>query len=450
MIDMVITELKNQLRSLDIMYCIINQTNDIIAADEEFFSLLKSDNLMALYKQIATGAIDIAFEKDEVTIANLGDVRSYPIKSFEISGLLSQSKIIEILTDVSKNEINNTEDVFDKTFDDQKEKLSQDNKPIKTQEDILPDTNTDNPVFSDIVFDESQNSLVKPHEATEDKITYTEIQPQESSTAVGNTAIKPESSKIDLDTHTISQKMGLSKTEYIAFLQEYVQTAKSLKKDLESTNKDVQKSAINFIKHLSDVLHLPENISSLVTELGSSVTQKNISKFYDAIDQISINNEMLKPDSDDLDSKQEIIKPIESQEDDKTIESESESENLQQKPVSSINLSDVTPKKFDFALEETADTLSLPNDIVKDFIKDFIEQCHTEITNLLDAYEKGDTERIKKIARLLKGVASNLYITPIAQSLLELQYNDDIKLAEPLIKKFWALFVAFEDLMKNK
>ncbi len=435
------------------MYCIINQTNDIIAADEEFFSLLKSDNLMALYRQIATGAIDIAFEKDEVTIANLGDVRSYPIKSFEISGLLSQSKIIEILTEVSKNEINNTEDVFNETFDDQKEKLSQDNKPIKTQEDILPDTNTDNPVFSDIVFDESQNSLNKPQNETEDKITYAEIQPQESSTAAGDTAIKSESSKIDLDAHTISQKMGLSKTEYVAFLQEYVQTAKSLKKDLESTNKDVQKSAINFIKHLSDVLHLPDNISSLVTELGSSVTQKNIKKFYDAIDQISTNNEISNPDSDDLDSKQEIIKPIESQEEDsKTInnEIEGEGENLQQKPVSSIDLSDVAPKKFDFALEETADTLSLPNDIVRDFIKDFIEQCHMEITNLLDAYEKGDTEGIKKIARLLKGVASNLYITPIAQSLLELQYNDDIKLAEPLIKKFWALFVAFEDLMKNK
>ncbi|MGW8169059.1 MAG: hypothetical protein ACWGHH_03540 [Sulfurovaceae bacterium] len=434
------------------MYCIINQTKDIIAADEEFFSLLKSDSLMGLYRQIATGAIDIAFEKDEVTIANLGDVRSYPIKSFDISGLLSQSKIIEILTDVSKNEINNAENVFHETFDDQKEKLSQDNKPIKAQEDILPDTNTDNPVFSDIVFDESQNSLDKPHNTTEDKTTYTEVvQPQESSIATADTAIKSESSKIDLDTHTISQKMGLSKTEYIAFLQEYVQTAKSLKKDLESTNKDVQKSAINFIKHLSDVLHLPENISSLVIELSSSITQKNINKFYDAIDQISINNEILKQDSDDLDSKQENIKPIESQEDDKTIESEGEGEgeNLQQ-PASSIDLSDVTPVKFDFALEETANTLSLPDDIVKDFIQDFIEQCHTEITNLLDAYEKGDTERIKKIARLLKGVASNLYITPIAQSLLELQYNDDIKLAEPLIKKFWALFVAFEDLMKNK
>ncbi len=457
------------------MYCIINQTKDIIAADKEFFSLLKSENLIELYKQIASGAIDIAFEDDKVTIANLGDIRFYSIESFEVSGLLSQSKIVKILTEIPKGEIKADADTLEETFSEHKEELSSYNEPIDEQEDISHDTNTDNPVFTDITFDESKNDQAELQNKAQDETTYIKIQPQENvaadagiqpqeSTAVYDTA-KIEPSSIDLDTHAVSQKMGLSKTDYITFLKEYIQTVKSLRKDLESNNKDIQKSAIGFIVHLSDVLHLPENISNLVSALSSSATKENIEDFYNAIEQISTDNEGTATDIDNVDLKQETIDTAISQSNDidltqEVIEPAIPEENdatheikngiLEQQSANSMDLSNITPIKFDFSLDETANSLSLPHDIVKDFIKDFIEQCHSEASNFIDAYEKGDIERIKKIARLLKGVASNLYITPLAQSLLELQYNDDIKQAEPLIKKFWAHFVAFEELMKNE
>ncbi|MBN2721756.1 MAG: hypothetical protein JXQ77_02930 [Campylobacterales bacterium] len=459
------------------MYCIINQTKDIIAADEEFFSLLKSANLIELYKQIASGAIDIAFEEDKVTIANLGDIRFYKIENFEISGLLSQSKIVKILPEIPKDETKTDTDTMMETFSEQKEELSQYNEPIKAEEDLSHDTNTVNSVFQDIVFDESKNNKDEPRDTAQDETTYIKIEPQESTaanieiqplektTAYDTAIIKPESPTIDLDTHEISQKMGLSKTDYITFLKEYIQTVKSLRKDLESKNKDIQKSAVGFIVHLSDVLHLPENISNLVTALSSSATQENIDDFYNAIEQILTDSEevaqytndanikeeaadIVTLDTNDADLKQKVVEPVELEKDD--LASEIKNENLEQESISSMDLSNITPIKFDFALDETANALSLPNDIVKDFIKDFIEQCHAEAANFIDAYEKGDIERIKKTARLLKGVASNLYITPLAQSLLELQYNDDIKQAEALIKKFWAQFVAFEELMKNE
>ncbi len=470
------------------MYCIINQTKDIIAADKEFFSLLKSENLIELYRQIASGAIDIAFEEDKVTIANLGDIRFYEIESFEISGLLSQSKIIKILTEIPKDEIKTDTDTLEETFSEQKEVVSSYNETIKEQEDISPNANTDNSVFTDITFNESKNSQEELQKTTPNETTYitaqpqesvavdVEIQPQESvaadveiqpqeSVAVYDTA-KIEPSSIDLDTHAISQKMGLSKTDYITFLKEYIQTVKSLRKDLESNNKDIQKSAIGFIVHLSDVLHLPENISNLVSTISSSATKENIEDFYNAIEQISTENEDMLADINDIDLKQEtmdaatsqtndtdltqeVIEPAGLEEDDDAA-NEIKNEILEQQSGGSIDLSNITPVKFDFSLDETADSLSLPHDIVKDFIKDFIEQCHAEAANFIEAYEKADIERIKKTARLLKGVASNLYITPLAQSLLELQYNDDIKQAEPLIKKFWAQFVAFEELMKNE
>ncbi len=468
------------------MYCIINQTKDIIAADKEFFSLLKSANLIELYRQIASGAIDIAFEEDKVTIANLGDVRFYKIESFEISGLLSQSKIVKILPEIPKDEIKTDSYAMMGTFNEQKEELLQNNE-LKTEETLSSDTNTDASILSDIIYDESQNKLEEPENKAQDKTTYIKIEPQESTdtdaeiesqesiaadvkpepkestTAYDTAKIQLESSPTNLDTNAISQKMGLSKTDYITFLKEYIQTVKSLRKDLESNNKDIQKSAVGFIVHLSDVLHLPENISNLVAALSLSVTQENIDEFYSAIEQIPTDDEEMVSDINDVDLKQEVIEPAALDTNDTDIKqeiiapaeetdttSEIKNENLEQQSAASIDLSNVTPIKFDFTLDETANALSLPNDIVKDFIKDFIEQCHAESANFIDAYEKGDIERIKKTARLLKGVASNLYISPLAQSLLELQYNDDIKQAEILIKKFWAQFVAFEELMKNE
>ncbi|MDY0196122.1 MAG: hypothetical protein RBR33_08700, partial [Sulfurovaceae bacterium] len=315
------------------MYCIINQTKDIIAADKEFFSLLKSANLIKLYRQIASGAIDIAFEEDKVTIANLGDVRFYRIESFEISGLLSQSKIVKILPEISRNEIKTDTDTMMESFSEQKEELLQDNE-LKTEA-----------ILSDIIYDESQNNQDEPENKAQNETTYIKIEPQESATDVEiqpqestdtDTETEPqentdtdaetepqesttaydtakinfESSAIDLDAHAISQKMGLSKTDYITFLKEYIQTVKSLRKDLESNNKDIQKSAVNFIVHLSDVLHLPENISNLVAALNSSATQKNIDDFYNAIEQISTDNEEMASDINDTDEKQEAIEPI--------------------------------------------------------------------------------------------------------------------------------------------
>ncbi len=365
------------------MHCIISQNKDIIAADKAFFSLLKSDDLAGLYRQIASGAIDIAFEKDSMIIANSDDICSYPIKSFEIDGLLSQNQIIEVLVKVPSDEIKINQNDASETF--------------STQED---------------------NSL--PDQEVE---------------------------KIDIDAQTISQHMGLSKTDYISFLQEYVQTAKSLKEDLESNDEDKQRPAIKFIMHLSDMLYLPSYISNLIESLSSSISQENIDKFYDAIERISTNNEISEKSLDVTDHDQESLKPAEPCEDQKNHETECE--NLKSKSNRSIDLSDVVPEEFNFMLNDAANELSLPTDIIKEFIDDFIEQCHMQTNNLLEAYEKGEIEKVKKTAHLLKGVASNLYIAPLAQSLLELQHNEDIEQIESLIKKYWAQFISFENLMKN-
>ena len=62
-----------------------------------------------------------------------------------------------------------------------------------------------------------------------------------------------------------------------------------------------------------------------------------------------------------------------------------------------IDLSDVKPIHFDFQLEEAANDLSLPVELIEEFVIDFIDQAHVETEKMLEAYEKGDLDpRYKK------------------------------------------------------
>ena len=130
---------------------------------------------------------------------------------------------------------------------------------------------------------------------------------------------------------------------------------------------------------------------------------------------------------------------------------ESESEHL--KSFGTIDLSDVKPIHFDFQVEEAAKDLSLPTELIEEFIHDFIKQAHEETDKMLKAYEKGDLETIQKIGHLLKGTASNLRINPLADTLYEIQFCNDSSKLEQLIKEYWAHFLSFEtqfNLTSNK
>ncbi len=109
-----------------------------------------------------------------------------------------------------------------------------------------------------------------------------------------------------------------------------------------------------------------------------------------------------------------------------------------------IDLSDVKPIHFDFRVEEAANELSLPTELIEEFIHDFIKQAHEETEKMLKAYEEGDLETIQKIGHLLKGTASNLRINPLSDTLYEIQFCDDPSNLEALIKEYWAHFIAFE------
>jgi HPt (histidine-containing phosphotransfer) domain-containing protein len=117
--------------------------------------------------------------------------------------------------------------------------------------------------------------------------------------------------------------------------------------------------------------------------------------------------------------------------------------------ICDLVLEDIKPIHFDFQLEEASKDLSLPVDLIEEFVNDFIAQAHEEKKNFIDLCKKGDIDEIHRLGHKLKGVASNLRINPLADTLEEIQFSEDRSRFEPLLKKYWGQFLAFEIYMKN-
>ncbi len=267
----------------------------------------------------------------------------------------------------------------------------------------------------------------------------------------------------------ISQKIGISVEDYQVFLDEYIDTALALEHDLKSTVKAQKNSAIKTLMHLSNILQLPK-IDEIMDELAQDKNLENentINRFYNILAHLTIVHDSTENDSTNKSNtlsvpENQVSEIVEDVNDDEILElfsqeidiQEETQEKLPEEPSDNelsgneISLNDVTPVHFDFQLEYAADELSLPVELIEEFVFDFIEQARTETPKILKAYEKKDLDTIQKIGHMLKGAASNLRITPLADTLYEIQFCPDIESMEPLIKNYWAHFLSFENQMK--
>jgi hypothetical protein len=226
-------------------------------------------------------------------------------------------------------------------------------------------------------------------------------------------------------------EIGVSLEDYLSFVKEYEQTAESLRGDLLSGNEKLRDEALEKLTHLANVLRLDGAVRKL-DAFKADPTEANLSAFIESI-RAESKTEKEEPSS----TVQEEL-PIE------TPTKQSESGYL----YDDIDLSDVKPIHFDFTIEEAANDLSLPAELIEEFIFDFIKQAHEETERMIEAYRKGDLETVQKIGHLLKGTSSNLRITPLADTLYEIQFNDDIERVPELVRNYWAHFLSLEQQMK--
>lgn len=447
------------------MYYIINENQQIIATDQHFLEHCNVIDITALNKAILLENIllDINIKttgEKVLTLQNRDQISLFTVQTIRLSSLIGSLSLIVL-------------------------------SPIK-REKAVP-TTTEEIAIENLIINKQSNNM--PHLITNiEKELFT----QEPITNI-------ENKNIVIDVVEISQKIGVSENDYQDFFNDYVSTALSLEKDLRNHADYTQSNAIETLLHLGDVLHLESLQNSILRIQNASIdeTASEVSSFYEMLSRITLqkptqkdnkaididinnvqtlskppiyteksekdifeldldttptqNNTILKSENKakedifELDLDIPLMKPDEKQ----PLQAElNTSEELYiQKPnkisYEPLDLSKVQPIHFDFSLSAAAEELSLPENLIKEFMLDFISQVHTEIDTMLKAYQNTDLETIQKTGHLLKGVASNLRITTLSDTLYKIQFCTDLEDIEPLIKDFWGHFLSFETQMNS-
>ena len=340
----------------------------------------------------------------------------------------------------------------------------------------------ENDLDMDALFEVDENAPIK---APEEEVVESDdddvdldalfaLDAQDSEALAIETPKKPEeseeedTSEILVNITQLSEDIGISTEDYNAFLDEYIDAAIGLEEDIRGTDAKKHESAMGTLSHLCDVLRLPYvgDIITHIDEVSSDKREKAIDTFYATLSRITTYEASEAPTAPTIEKevpKQEVKKePVVEPVIEKVIETPAlviepepipevvvESEPVNPNSFGVIDLEGIKPKHFDFQLEEAANDLSLPVELIEEFVLDFIEQAKEETTKMLEAYKKGDLDAIQKIGHLLKGTSSNLRIKPLADTLYKIQFCEDSSQLEQLIKDYWAHFLSFEIQIKT-
>ena len=362
------------------MYYILNETNQMIAADDNILNLCEVSHIDELSLKIALGDIKFDSTSEKIIITTDNNNNIFPISKTSLSSMIGHLTLVELGVEEKKEVEDNTEKI----------------------EESFTLVSEDTEIFDLNLFEEKDKSVTD------------------------------DSTEIRIDIEKISQQIGVSHEDYDTFLNEYIDTALGLEQDLQSTDTQKRSNAVATLSHLSEVLQLPVvgNIIADVATVSTDKQRETVESFFNALSRLTTSSGIPKEVSSlDLFETQEGVK---------------ETETVNGNSFGSITLDEVKPIHFDFQLEEAANDLSLPIELIEEFVHDFIEQGYLETEKMLKAYEEGDLKTIQKIGHLLKGASSNLRINALSDTLYKIQFCEDSKDLEDFIKDYWGHFLSFE------
>jgi len=465
-------------------YYLTNQKNQIIAADDKLLTLLEVGDIEELSKKIILDDISfISSSEESITINMSKETLTYTTSTSVLSSLLGDIHLIMLtpIMDTKAEEIpydTNITDISNTTLSDTdiKELLVVNDPKISSDELISPIEETEDIslIDNDMIPDDELFTLTIPKVADEsieeirlesdnetslileapEKISLLDDNISDDSISIDNTIKFPDNDEL-FDTKTpdkqadttpiviyvdeVSQSIGISSEDYNNFLEEYLDTALSLKEDIQSDDSQQRNSALKTLTQLANVLELPK-VDDIISELGLASLPKRkelISSFYTLLSNLTVKNKNITTDSIDVVSDKNTQVSLENK----------------QKGFGTLSLDNIKPIHFHFKLEEASNDLSLPIELIEEFVHDFIEQAHIETKKMLIAYEKGDLDTIQKIGHMLKGASSNLRISALSDTLYQIQFCKDSSKIEGFIKQYWANFLSFEqqiDVLSNK
>jgi len=380
------------------MNYITNQSNKIIAADDDLLKLLDIKNIETLSEDVILGNIQFEILSDQnIRIITATKSFSFKVHTSALSSMLGSLTLIS---------------------------LSDKEEPSESIS--APDTLHTN---DDLIFLKENEELFLNEEDLSEKMDISKHK---------------DTSAIIIEIEKVSKDIGISTQDYKLFLNEYIDTAISLEKDIRSTDSEKSSLAITSLLQLSSTLQLPL-VNVIMQEIIADLPNKDerIDSLYELLSRLTIDE---SPIEESLIKNEAVLEKSKGEEasslrdfDKKDFKAKSEDESF-----GKITLQDINPIPFPFELSEAANDLSLPVELIEEFVRDFIEQTHVEIDNILVAYEKGDLKTIQKIGHMLKGASSNLCINTLSDTLHEIEFCNDSANLENLIKQYWGQFLALE------
>lgn len=424
------------------MYYILNETNQIVAADDNLLALCELSHIDELSLKIALGDTKFDLSEENIIITNDNSDKTFSMSKTSLSSMLGHLTLVEIQVEKEKIE---EDDLSVLTLDDTVESIA----PLDTDSDIISiksdieDSSEeteiaidDNELFDLAVEDETESSI----DTVEDSLNVITEDTDILELKLTDKAVSDDNTEILVDIDKVCQQIGVSHEDYDTFLNEYIDTALGLEQDLQSTDTAKRSNAVETLSHLGEVLQLPVigDIIAKVDTVPSNEQKETVESFYAALSRITTSQ--AEPEMELFDTEEEAkidlfgIK-------EKEVEPEV---TVNEKSFGTISLEGIKPIHFDFQLEEAANDLSLPVELIEEFVHDFIEQGHIETEHMLKAYEEGDLDAIQKIGHLLKGASSNLRINALSDTLYKIQFCEDSNDLEHLIKDYWGHFLSFE------
>jgi hypothetical protein len=450
------------------MYYILNETDQIIAADTDLLELCGLTHIDQLNLNIALGKTKFDLTPGEKLVIKEGDNdTAYPASKISLSSMLGHLTLVDIQAAEEKSE-DTEESIISPNQESELFSIESEEPEIEEITSVTEAAKEDTSLI-DLDLDISEKTVESVDETpsilSEDTDTLDldldiAEEPVESIEEVPSTpsedtdtldldldfAIKEEeapeaeptveeAAEILIDIEKVSQRIGVSEEDYDTFLNEYIDTAIGLEEDLKGSDAQKRSEAAGTLTHLSDLLQLPM-MSDMLATINTAEEEKRkelIESFYAALSRITTSKGSEKEPEMELFGSEEAV----TEEAEPAVEKE-------EKGFGSISLEGIKPIHFDFQLEEAANDLSLPIDLIEEFVRDFIDQAHVETEKMLKAYEEGDLETIQKIGHLLKGASSNLRINPLSDTLYKIQFCEDVSNLENYIKDYWAHFLHFE------
>ncbi|OYY54394.1 MAG: hypothetical protein B7Y52_07430, partial [Sulfurovum sp. 28-43-6] len=290
------------------MYYILNETNQVIAADSELLTLCGLAHIDELTRSIALGETTFNLTSEKKLVITLdNDDTSYDVSTSALSSMLGHLTLVALNTEEQNSEemVLHLEDE-DTFVEAQKEStvLDLDSAPISFEsepdEDMLfenlfvakEEAETIEETVSSLVLDEEETSPMALFIEEEDESDIKLFDVTESKEIELVPIDKTQTETFDeiyLDVDKLSQQIGVSKEDYTLFLNDYIDTALELENDLQNSDESIRSNAISTLTHLSDVLQLGE-ISDILAHINAAPQETQIqivTSFYDALSKIT-------------------------------------------------------------------------------------------------------------------------------------------------------------------